>query len=438
MEASTSIGTESAAAIASALKHRRDAVAASWQTYGTVVLLGAGEPIPRPGRGDLTYPFESHSEYYYLTDRNAPGGVLAYDPADGWIDFLAPVTSEEQMWTGAAPLAAEVRTTAQLENWLAARAARPIAWLGSPPPDATLDHALNEELRIDLDRIRRIKDPVELARLRVAQRAIAAAIAAVVPLLRAGVSERHVQRELEAVAYRAGAEGLAFETVVAGGPNSAVLHIAPTDRKLAAGELVLIDAGVEYRGYASDVSRTYPVGGAFDSAQEQLHTIVHQAEQASIERCRPGTEWRDVHLTASLIIAAGLVDFGILKGAPETLVESGAVSLFFPHGIGHLLGLSARDAGASPSRERRHDPQPYPNLRMNLPLEAGMVSTVEPGIYFVPAILDDPENRRAHREDVRWGRVEQMLGFGGIRIEDDILITTDGSEILSGAIPLLG
>src|SRR5205823_6057734 len=154
--------------------------------------------------------------------------------------------------------------------------------------------------------------------------------------------------------------------------------------------------------------------------------------------CRAGVEWRDVHLTAALTIAEGLIAFGLLRGTPESLVESGAAWLFFPHGVGHLLGLGVRDAGGTPLRERRDDPKPYPNLRINLPLEPGMVVTVEPGIYFVPAIVAGPENRRLHRDEVDWGRVDEMLDFGGIRIEDDVLITEDTPEVTTADIPVLG
>jgi Xaa-Pro aminopeptidase len=114
------------------------------------------------------------------------------------------------------------------------------------------------------------------------------------------------------------------------------------------------------------------------------------------------------------------------------------VWLFFPHGIGHLLGLGVRDAGGTPLPDRRDDPKPYPNLRIDLPLEPGMVVTVEPGVYFVPALLGDREQRRRHRREVDWDRVETMLEFGGIRIEDDLLITESGHENLTADVPLLG
>jgi len=424
--------------IAQQLVRRRTAVAAEWRLDDAVVLIGAGKPIQRPGRDDSPYPFDAHAEYYYLTDRNRPGGVLAFDPREGWVDFVAPITASDRLWSGIRAAEAKGPTTDELEGWLASRVGRPHAWLGSAPADAQFDRGLADELRFGLSRVRRPKDPVELERMRMAQRATSAAFGAVVPLMREGVSEREAQIELEAEAFRRGAEAMAYDTIVGSGVNSAVLHFAPTSRRFQAGELVLIDAGARYLGYASDITRTYPVGGRLDPAQQELHSVVHTAEQAAIGRCQAGREWRDVHLTAALVIAEGLAACGILRGDPESLVQSGAVWLFFPHGIGHLVGLGVRDAGGTPLCARREDPKPYPNLRIDLPLEPGMVVTVEPGIYFVPALLEDPDHRRKHRDEVVWNRVDRMLGFGGIRIEDNVLITIDGYEVITGDVPLLG
>jgi Xaa-Pro aminopeptidase len=364
------------------LLRRRAAVTDRWGLDDQVVLIGAGGLIPRPGRDDLTYPFEAHSEYFYLTDRNRPGGVLAFDPGEGWVDFISPVTASERLWSGASAAELEGRTTDELEGWLSARIGRRTAWLGSAPADAQFHAGLADELRFGLSRVRRPKDTVELERMHVAQRATSAAFAAVVPLLREGVSEREAQIVLEAEAFRRGGDAMAYDTIVGGGVNSAVLHFAPTSRRFQSGELVLIDAGAQYLGYASDITGTYPVAGRLDPAQQELHAVVRAAQQAAIGRCRPGVEWRDVHLTAALVIAEGLVACGILRGDPESLVQSGAVWLFFPHGIGHLVGLGIRDAGGTPLPERRNDPKPYPNLRIDLPREPGQVVTAEPGIYF--------------------------------------------------------
>src|SRR5579863_6640424 len=381
------------------LLRRRDAVAGAWSLTDQVVLVGAGDPIHRPGRDDMTYRYESHSEYYYLTDGNRPGAVLAYDPNEGWIDFVPPVTVEERLWSGAPDVAPEGPTTDALAGWLEARNGRPVAWLGSAPAGAPADESLAEELRFGLAAVRRIKDPVELDRMRVAERATRAAFATVVPRLSEGITERQIQVELEAEALRRGAEVMAYDTIVGSGPNSAVLHFPPSSRELRNGDLVLIDAGAQYLGYASDITRTYPVGGIFGPEQSELHAVVHEAELAAIRHCRAGVEWREIHRIAALIIAEGLAAFGLLRGDPDSLIESGAVWLFFPHGVGHLVGLGVRDAGGV-LPERKDDPLPYPHLRIDLPLEAGMVVTVEPGIYFVPALLEDAEQRARHSDTV--------------------------------------
>ena len=422
------------------LRRRRAAAAAEWGLIDEIVLIGAGDPIGVPGRGDRTYPFHAHSEYLYLTDRNRPGGVLAFDPHDGWFDFVAEVTDEERLWSGAVGGEVEGVPLSQLPVWLGARRDRSAACLGAAPSaslEISCDTALTADLRLALDVVRRPKDEVELERMRLAERATSAAFAAAVPLLAEGSTERSVQIELEAAALRAGGDAMAYDTIIGTGTNSAVLHFMPTDRPLRNGDLVLIDAGAEYRGYASDITRTYPVGGSLSPEQQELHAVVHAAERAAIERCLPGTEWVDVHMTAAHVIAEGLVAFGVLRGEPSALVESGAAWLFFPHGIGHLVGLGVRDAGC-PLRERCDTPSPIANLRINLPLQSGFVVTVEPGIYFVPAILQDPERRGRHRDAVDWERVDRMLDFGGIRIEDNVHITPDGHEILTADVPVLG
>ena len=422
--------------IAGQLERRRRAVAERWNLDDQAVVIGAGDPVAVPGRGDRTYPFRAHSEYFYLTDRERPGGVLAYDPDDGWIDFVRPVSGDELLWEGAQPGADPGVSLDELESWLGRREARPLANLGATVPGVRSAPELAAELRRGLNHVRREKDAVELERMRAAERATAAGFAAIVPLLKAGRTEREVQIELEAEFFRNGADFLAFDTIVAAGANSGVLHFPPSGNLLQDGELVLIDAGGEVRGYASDVTRTYPVSGSFTSEQAALHGLVERAGQAATARAAPGTEFTDLHLAAARVIAEGLVDFGLLRGEPETLVESGAVTLFFPHGVGHMLGLGVRDAGeVLPGRA----PGPgLPALRADLPLLAGHVVTVEPGIYFVPALLGDPDTRRRLHDQVDWERADALIGFGGIRIENNVLVTEDGHEVLTRDIPILG
>lgn len=436
MSTPTSTDTE----LTGQIERRRRAVAERWNVGSEAVVIGAGEPVHVPGRADLTYPFRAHSEYFYLTDRERPGGALAFDADDGWVDFVVPVSRDELVWEGAPADSQEGVPIDELGGWLAARRGRPVAYLGapiralggSPGPDGEL----TAEFRRHLNHVRRQKDAVELERMRMAERATSAGFAAIVPLLSAGRTERSVQIELEAEFFRRGADSVAFETIVASGPNSAVLHFPPTVKALDHGELVLIDAGGSFRGYASDVTRTYPVSGSFTPEQEAIHELVRRAGEAATSRCHPGVEFRELHFTATLTIAEGLTDFGLLHGSPEALIESGAVSLFFPHGIGHMVGLGVRDAGeVLPGRE----PAPgMPRLRADLPLESGHVVTVEPGIYFIPALLSDPDTRHRLREQVRWDRADALFSFGGIRIENNVLIGDEGPEILTVDIPILG
>ena len=407
------------------IERRRAAAAAAWDVGDAIVLVAAGDEIPVPGRGDRTYPYRAHSEYLYLTDRERPGGVLAFDPGEGWIEFVVPVTAEELLWTGLEGdregVPEGTRPRDELEGWLGGR---PVRRLGATedPDDA---------LRNELIRVRRPKDDDELERMRIAAEATRAGFAELAAMVAPGRTERELQVALEAAFLRSGGDFLAFESIVAAGDHSAVLHFAPTQRELEAGQLLLVDAGAEYRGYASDVTRTYAVGGELDAPQRIVWETVRRAGEAAIAACRPGVEWREVHRTAALVSAEGLVELGVLRGTPETLVESGAVTLFFPHSVGHMVGLGVRDAGYA-SDEAREPAPGLPRLRLDIPLQPRHAWTVEPGIYFVAPLLA----RHRDRRDVDWDRVDDLLGFGGVRIEQNVLITEDGCDVLTAAIPV--
>jgi Xaa-Pro aminopeptidase len=424
---------ESPKAVATAIARRRRSVEAQWHVLDAVVVIGAGAPIPIPGRADRVYPFFAHSEYFYLTDRQRVGAVLAYDPQEGWTEFVPVAGANERLWSGVTA-DEEGTPVSTLEPWLEKRRGRRIAQLGAPIPQVPSNPEIVAQLRAALDRIRRIKDDVELARMRVAAAATHAGFAAAAIVVAPGISERALQIELEAEFFRRGADAVAYDSIVASGQNAAVLHHLPTSRTLAVGELVLIDAGAEYRCYDCDVTRTYPVSGTFSPEQAELHALVANVQRETIARCRAGVEYRDVHLSAAVAVAQGLIDLGILRGSATDLVEQGAAALFFPHGIGHMVGLGVRDAGGYlPGRSRSQVPA-LRFLRIDLPLEAGHVVTVEPGIYFPFHVLDDPDIRRQHRNSVRWDRVDRLRGFGGVRIEDSVLIRENGNEVLTRAI----
>ena len=414
------------------LERRRARVAATWGLSDEVVLVGAGHQIPLPGGQDQTYPFLSHSEYIYLADRECEGGLVAFDPKEGWTDFVPDVTEDERVWEGRTD--AEGTPLSGLAAWLAVRRGRKVAMLGTPLADVPADAALTAEVREKLQQAIRPKDEVELDRMRRATAATAAGFAAVRKLIRPGVTERELQVELETEFFRHGGERTAFGTIVGAGSNSGVLHFTPGARVVREGDNVLIDAGAEIGRYASDVTRTYQAGtpGGFF---RDLYQVVLNGQVKGVQRCRAGVEWREVHLAVARDLAEGLVALDILRGSPDALVEQDAHALFFPHGLGHLVGLGVRDASGYLPGRKRSTRFGLAFLRCDFPLQPGYVITVEPGLYFIPALLKDPERRARYRDAVNWAKVDTLLGFGGIRIEDDVLVTSGDPEVLTAAVP---
>jgi len=412
---------------------RRQRAAAAWALRDEVVLIGAGSLISVPGGADQTYPFMAHAEYLWLAGHEVVDAVLAFDPRDGWTDFVPPVTQAERVWEGRTE--ASGAPLHELGGWLAARRGRPVVTLGTSIPGLAGDAVRAAQLREQLMHARRPKDTHELELLRRACDATAAGFKAFVQALKPGLTERELQVELETGFLRGGADRTGYGTIVGAGSHAAVLHFTPGDRRTQPGDVVLVDAGAEVSRYTADVTRTYRLPGGDDAFFRSLHALVLSVERNAISRCVKGAEWRDLHLKASLEIAEGLVQLGLLTGSAESLVERDTHALFFPHGLGHMVGLGVRDAsGFLPGRQRSTRPG-LSMLRTDLPLEKGYVMTVEPGIYFIRALLEDPAQRERHRDAVRWDRVDALMDFGGIRIEDDVLITDDAPEILTAAIP---
>jgi Xaa-Pro aminopeptidase len=422
------------------LKHlaeRRRRVADAIELHDEILLIGAGEPIPLPGGSDQTYPFSAHPEYYYLTGIDSPGGVLAFDPrqrsSKGWVSFVPCVTEAETTWEGRTQLAGT--PLPRLESWLGARRGRPIINLGTPLRGVRCDEGDVARTREQFTQARRAKDDVELSLLRRAAVATAKGFSAVRRHIRPGVTERALQIELEVEFFRNGADDVGYGTIVGAGPNAAVMHFSPSRRKIRRGEFVLIDAGAQVDRYVIDVTRTFLAGYKPTHFQRDLLSLVLEAERNAISRCLPGAEWKHLHLKAAIEMTDGLIDLKLMNGNAESLVEQGAHTLFFPHGLGHLVGLGVRDAsGRYPGRPKDESPS-LRNLRMDLPLAVGYVTTVEPGLYFIPGILNDPKRRRRYRQSVNWRRVDDCLGCGGVRIEDNVLVTENGPEVLTASIP---
>jgi Xaa-Pro aminopeptidase len=415
------------------LKQRQANLAAAFGDGEAIVLVGAGEPLAKPGGWDQTYPFRPHPEYYWLTGLNRPGGVLAYSPQDGWTHFVVPVSDSERLWTADGPTP-EGRDIAELTGWLDTHSQHPVVCLGVPFPGVSSDPVQTPAYQMHCNAVRRRKDAAEIALVRRAAEATAAGYAHIQSLLCPGITERLVQIELETAMFRAGADGVGYETIVGFGPRAAVLHGQPSDALARPDDVVLIDAGGEIGFYTADVTRTYSAGGRFTPEQHAIYDIVLAAELAGIDGCRIGVEWHDVHRTAAAVIATGLRDLGILKCSVDEALDAAAVWMFFPHGIGHTVGLGVRDVGGhAPDRPAgRQCCGATP--RIDLPLEAGHLVTVEPGIYFVPAILDSAQYRNQYRDAVDWELLERWRPVGGVRIEDNVLVTAKGPDVLTASI----
>ena len=441
-----------------ALTGRRESIARAWQSHAGPVLVAAGVPVPIAGT-DQFHDFHAHPDHYYLSGASEPAGVLTFDAREGWTYYLPIASFDDRVWIGEGPgieaarkdtALEDVRPLAELPAWLESHRGESLAVLGNHDvvhrPEAygieswsslevSFDDEVSAALAEKIAEARRSKDASELQKMRAAAAATAAGHRLAMQLARPGLTERALQIEVEAEFFRHGSPRTAYGSIVGGGPNGAVLHFSPTSRPFAEGEIVLMDAAAEVDGYAADVTRVFPVGERFAGVQRDIYQLVLDVQTAAIEAVRPGKEFRELHLEAARRIARGLSDLGILRGTADALVDQDAHALFFPHGLGHLLGLATHDAGGCLAGRTPSDRFGLKWLRADLPLQQGYVVTIEPGIYFVDAILGDSGFRERYRGSVNWERVDALRGFGGIRIEDDVHVTADGAEVLSAAVP---
>jgi Xaa-Pro aminopeptidase len=301
------------------------------------------------------------------------------------------------------------------------------------------------DLLLAIARLRSHKQDAELAEMRAAATVTREAHVVAMACTRPGILEQELVGHVEGAFARHGCVP-AYNTILS--VRGEVLHNHAHGNVLFETDLVLLDAGAERpSGYCGDVTRTWPVSGAFSPEARDVYDVVLAAEKAAIDAVRPGVRYRDVHMLASRVLADGLVQMGLLRGKADELVESGAHALFFPHGTGHLLGLDVHDMEAfgdliAYGKGRTRSTQfGTAYLRLDLDLEPGMCFTIEPGIYFVPAILHDAKFKKQFKGQVDFARAETFLtmnslrGFGGIRIEDDVVCTKGGCEVLSAAVP---
>ncbi len=394
-----------------------------------VVVVHAGSPIQKPGGHDQTYSFLPHPDYFWLTGFRRTHGVSVYTKADGWIDFVQPVTRDEKVWEGGGE-SLPGKDVALFAKWIEGKKS---IELGQSLHSLSVDPAKDIKGVLEaFNEVRRVKDAAEIALVKKIAGIAAQGYAKLPSFIRPGVSERDIQIEYETAVLKAGSEKFPYDCIVGTGTNAAVLHAIPTARVVKDGEMVLIDAGADIADYCVDVTRVYS-SGTFSSQQKALYDIVLKAQTESIALCKPGVEWRDVHLMSARVIAQGLKDLGILNISADDAISSEAIAVFFPHGVGHMVGLRVRDVGG------KYNPNPKryggARLRVDIPLREGYLMTVEPGCYFINALLSDAETRATYSSEINWAETEKWMNVGGVRLEDDIHVTSGGPENLTHIIP---
>lgn len=437
-------------------RQRRERVAQWLREQGGGVAIVPTAPEAMRNR-DSDYPYRHDSYFYYLTGFTEPEAVLAIVVPGGRaaesqtrsVLFCRPKHEEREIWDGfrfgpeaareafgldeahsveeidaalprllantaavAYPLAESGTFDRRMRRWL--DAVRTQGRAGVSSPHRALD------VRAILDEMRLFKDPGELDIMRRAARISAGAHVRAMQASRAGLREYHLEAELLYEFRRHGAQSVAYNSIVATGPNACVLHYRAGNAELRDGDLCLIDAGCELDGYASDITRTFPVNGRFTGPQRELYELVVAAQEAAIAQTRPGVPYNVPHDAATRVLAQGMLDTGLLDankvGTLDDVIAGGQYRQFYMHRTGHWLGMDVHDVG---NTARRAPPPRLEGERPWRPLEAGMVLTVEPGIYVRPA-----------------PGVPEQYWHIGIRIEDDAIVTPEGCELITRDVPV--
>ena len=387
---------------------------------------------------DSEYPFRQDSDFFYLTGFPEPEAILILIPGAGQasILFCSPRNDELELWIGSRigqdGAVADYRMDCafdiaefdrRLPELIAGK--KKIFYQIGRNPDFDLKigsciQQLRKQARKGLRTpesivaaddyihpMRMIKSQLELQLIHQAVNISTAAHRAAMQKCRPGLFEYHLEAELWHQFVGRGARHPAYNHIVGSGANACVLHYSDNNSRLVDGDLVLIDAGSEFHCYAADITRTFPVNGRFSEEQRAIYELVYLAQQAAIAKVRPGNDWQQVLDAAVDTLCLGLSELALLKGSADELSANKQWQRFFPHGIGHWLGLDVHDRGFYRDAADRHRFQP------------GMTLTIEPGIY-IPADADD---------------LDQCWRGIGVRIEDDVLVTGEGSQIISGSLP---
>jgi len=430
---------------------------------GVILFLGNEEsPMNYPAN---PYHFRQDSSFLYFFGLDSPGlaGIIDVDNDQDAL-YGNDVEVEDIIWMGAQPLLKDRAQVVGVENTAPAgdlnAALRTAVGQGRkihflPPYRSDSLVKLGYLLGIQPERIknyiseslvkavveqRSVKNEAEIAEMEWAHAVTYDTYTAAMRMTRPGIYEQEIVGRMEGIALEKGAH-MAFPTILS--INGQILHNHYHGNKLLEGRLIVCDSGVESPlGYASDITRTFPVSGSFSPKQKEIYSLVLEAQVRAIEAIKPGVLYREIHLKSAKIIASGLKDLGLMKGDVDAAVEAGAHGLFFPHGLGHQIGLDVHDMEdlgenyvGYDERINRSDQFGLAYLRLAKELQPGFVLTAEPGIYFIPALIDKWIAEKKNSEFIDYDRVNEYRDFGGVRIEDDVLVTECGFRILGKSIP---
>lgn len=438
--------------ISTTLSQRRQRLA---QLIDFPVILWSGQRSPRNYPGN-PLPFRASSHFLYFAGIPLENAAILLNGASLEL-FIDDAPTSSALWHGETPKRAEIA------EMIGAAAAFPLSELPgratgaatvavqsaatyaqqcqilNRPVATTASTGIDGELVQAIISLRLCHDAAAISELKTAAKVTVAAHKAGMAATLDAKTEAAVRGAMEGTIV---AQNMTFAYPSIVTVHGEVLHNEQYHHALQPGDLLLADVGAETAGgWAADVTRTWPVSGKFSATQRDIYDVVLAAHDACIEKIRPGVEYRDLHLLAAQVIVEGLVDLGILRGGVSDLLERDAQALFFPHGVGHLLGLDVHDmedlgdlAGYELGRSRS-DRFGLCYLRLNRVLQPGMLVTIEPGFYQVPAILNDPTLRSKYQDAVNWERLAQFADLRGIRIEDDVLVTEVGREVLTADLP---
>jgi Xaa-Pro aminopeptidase len=429
-----------------------------------LVLLPGNTPSPR-NYADNPHPFRQDSTFLYYFGHDRPHLCGVMDLEEGTASLYGRTsTLEDEIWTGGTPSlqALADRVGAQkggslsvLEEALAdarargrtihfpppyrdAQRLRYARWLGGAPDE--IGAQASEALARAVIRQRSVKTDAEVAEIEDALTATAQIHRAAQRHAVPGATEQSLVGRM--TGRLAGANrSFAFPPTCS--IHGEVLHNHASPNTLAEGDLLLVDAGATSpRHYAGDITRVTPVGGRFTERQRALYTAVLAAQEAALQALAPGVPFVEIHRRAAHVLTEHLMELGLMQGDPAAAVAAGAHALFFPHGLGHMVGLDVHDMESLgedrvgyADDQSRSDQFGLNALRLARPLRPGYVVTVEPGCYFIPPLIEHWRAEGRHDEFLRYDRVTEFMKEGGIRLEDDALITADGARVLGPSLP---